>query len=88
MIADLNTMASRFAPRVPIRTVWNAAEAISLEIAADGCVERLGVSGLDPTIWNAAKECVKVHAEQDLNKVRSACRKIEERAHELSQQRL
>jgi hypothetical protein len=87
MIADLNIMASRFAPKAPERTPWDSAEAIRLEIGADGSVEWSGASGLDSIIWDAAVECVKAHHEQDLDGVRIACRKIEERAKERSQQR-
>jgi hypothetical protein len=65
-------------------TAWDATEAIRLEIAADGIVEQLHVSGRDAAIQQAAAECVVAHRLRDLASVRDFCQKIEIRARELS----
>jgi hypothetical protein len=63
---------------------WDAAEAICLEIAADGLVERLGVPGTDPVIRAPAARAVAAHLRHDLAGVRAAVAEVEWHARALA----
>jgi hypothetical protein len=66
-----------------VLTDWDAKEAIRLEFAADGEVERLGCRGNDPEIQEQARRSVEAHRWRDMAGVRAGCARVEARAREL-----
>lgn len=68
------------------RAPWNEPLAVTLMVEADGLVESLGVSGLDPEIMSLAGEVVAAHGRKDMASVKVACFLITERAKELAKQ--
>jgi hypothetical protein len=63
--------------------VWDASEAMRLEHAADGFVERLSVPGSDSVLQELAGRCVEAHFAHDMTGVRATCALIEDRARKL-----
>jgi hypothetical protein len=74
-----------FISDTPVAIVpWDQQAALSLLDAANGLVERLGVSGTDPEIQAAAARCVEAHGVKDMAGLIEACRVMEERAKRLA----
>jgi hypothetical protein len=68
------------------RAPWNEPLAVALMVEADGLVEPLRVSGLDPEIMSLAGEVVAAHTRRDMASVKVATFLITERAWELAKQ--
>ena len=85
---DLREFITGNKPALLVRlNTWDAKEAIRLQIAADGEVEKLRVPGSDPAIQEAAQECAEAGHRSDMAGVRKACAMVEARARELTNAR-
>lgn len=60
--------------------IWSGPRAIALEQEADALIERLGVSGADPAIQEAAAKCAAAGVAKDMAALRLAVFEVETRA--------